>query len=412
MPLISQVEPCRLQPDEEAQPTRVPEPKQRTSRRSQDQDLLPVVNADDYSDQVPRGACAAMIDWFGFRLNLVDTSTGESIPPKAFLARQYSKHKSLPPADQRVRCVKNRYYIDITETCSLHVYAYLDCLVVGGNPNHVVRTWNEFSVATPDASIQKFQHAVEVALRELHGPNLGFYDCRVTRIDITQVFHCPSSDAAHNSHCHLRMHLRGVNSRDRLRSYIVRENTIMIGDPDDGFQFRIYRMCDKRDPLLLPEEDCEIRIELVLRPKGIIRLLKAGRWTPNDLNGVFEHFLPNLREVYHQYRPARTKHPPRGLSRELVPAWSVWILGIDLRTIPEYTENYAKLCTNFLRHGIDITEAPSPRAEYSSSALSLTELLDPSRYNADGHQCPGLVDRLAAHDHKLHTRRSGKVDHG
>jgi len=185
-----------------------------------------------------------------------------------------------------------------------------------------------------------------------------------------------------------------VKVRGAMLAPWIRDNTTMIGVPKDGFQFRIYRSSAKPRAVLTPAEDCYIRLELVLHTREIMRMVRNHRWTPNDLNGMLQRYLPMLREVYHQYRPARPKHPPRDLPRKLVPAWACWINGIDLRTIPVYTDNYDKLCKVFLRHGIDITEVPSPRAAQSRSALELAELLDPARYGADGHHSPGLVAEL------------------
>jgi hypothetical protein len=335
-----------------------------------------------------------MVDWIGFRFRLVDPVTGEILPPKAFLAEQYQRYKSLPFQDQRVRCHKNLYRIRISPTCTVIAYAYADFLVVGGCPNHARRSWNEFSVCTPDVAVSYFITAIKTALRELHNPALMFTDAAITRLDIAQMLYCGTAEASHNTHGHMRLHVRGVNARGRAKCAWIRDNTTMIGVPADGYQFRIYRSSAKPRAMLRPAEDCYIRLELVLHTREIQRMVRNNRWTPNDLNGILQRYLPTLREVYHQYRPARPKHPPRDLPRTLVPAWACWINGIDLRTIPVYTDSYDKLCREFLRHGIDITEVPSPRAVQSKSTLEFAELLDPDRYGADGHHSPGLVTEL------------------
>lgn len=355
-----------------------------------------------------------MVDWIGFKIRLVNPVTGEVIDAKTFLARLYARFKRMKSFVWHVHGCKDHYKIRLTDTCVALAYVFEDSLVIGANPNHVNRGWNEYSVTTPDVAIAQLIRAIMTALRDLHGADLTYASSVICRLDVTQMLHCCNEDAGSHTHSQMRLHLRCVKEKDldRIRSSSLRDNTIMIGEPKDGYLFRIYRSSSKPGSLLPRKEDRDIRVELVLHPKEIERLTKSGRWTPNDLNGMFENYVHNLREVYHQYRPARTKHPPRGLLRELVPAWATWILGIDLATIPAYAENYAKLCKQFLDNGIDITEAPSPRVDYSTSALSLTELLDPSRYNADGHQCPGVVDLLAVLDHKLHPRRTGKPEHG
>lgn len=345
-----------------------------------------------------------MVDWIGFRFRMLDPDTGEVLPPKAFLAKQFALCKHLPVRDQLVRCHKNLYRIRISETCTVITYAYADFLVVGGNPNHVRRSWNEFSTCTPDVAISRFIAAIMITLRKLHSPKLQFLCAAITRLDIAQMLYCGTVDASHNTHGHLRLHVRGIHARGSIREAWIRGNTTMIGEPKDGFQFRIYRSSAKPGSTLLPAEDYYIRLELVLHTREIQRMVRNNRWTPGDLNGILQRYLPTLRAVHHQYRPARPKHPPKDLPRDLVPAWACWILGVDLRAIPVYAENYDNLFTAFLRYGIDITEAPSPRAAQTKSALELSDLLDPSRYGADGHFSPGLADALAA-------RSSGRFQH-
>lgn len=343
---------------------------------------LPPANPAQFRAQLVNGACSPIIDWYAFRAVVICLRSGKQVNISAELASA--------PGSVVKRSFKNKfaYILRLSDQASVHVsigpFGYVH---IAGNPMSLHRRGNEFRTREPAQDCAAYTRAVHQAFCLLHGGPVQFVGHSLTRIDLTQMLDCGNAAIASATHRSLHIHARAKHPNGVNRKVNSYENSVTFSANSKYAAIKLYRVSEKLKPKISFQDDRWIRVEVCLRGPELARLVRENNWAPQDLNRIFHKYTSQLRGFLHQWKPDRSKHPPQSLSPDLRIYWYAWVAGVDLRTLPQCRKNFGRLVRRFALHGIDISVAPTPRrikALYKN-ALTLPELLDPSRYDADGH---------------------------
>jgi hypothetical protein len=345
--------------------------------------------------QVQRGVSFPIVDWLGLKTLLVDD--GRGIDHVAYLREAALEEEQRPYHERRLLPVPSRegaYHLVVSPTCQVFLSTFNGRLHVNGNPCKVDQGFNEFCPREPGVQIQRYTHAVIEALRALGRKGLVFVNDTLTRIDITQMVDLGSAPVAAATFSNLHLHLRCFGGNGVERDVHTYPNTIYYGKASSRYALKLYRVSSKPRAAVQPEDDRWVRFEVTLRRPELVAMERRGTWTPKDLNRVVLAHLGSLKEIFHQYRPDRMKHPPRDLPQDLWGAWYVWAAGGDVKLVPEFQDRFPALRHQFKEYGIDLRVPPTPRRWRYTQALKLADFVDPSRFDADGRSCPDLLRAL------------------
>lgn len=338
---------------------------------------------------------APMIDWAAVKSQLI-TSDGELLDD---LAARFSEASERCARSKVLVASQGGNYLLRVGNGRVRLSFRRDVIYCNVNPTTCLQVFNEFCTYEPAHVLANYLRMLIAQIRKvLRIPDLSLYDAQLTRLDLTQMLDMGSAHEAAFIHAYLRMQMRASSEQGILRDDAVYGNAITISPNSSYSSLKTYRVSGKRAPLVPPDKDRWIRMELVLRDKGLKRLVSKGQWHPHDLAGIFRAALSDLRVAYRQYRPSRQNLPPRFLPSKLWMVWVLWASGCDLRVFPQLSKRLlSQYRREMMEFGIDIMQPPTPRSLAASSrAISIEEMVKPARWDVRCHSDPGLLEQLQA----------------